>query len=90
MLQLTPPSCIVFTKYYIKLYDPLDEEVNVDFKCWIVQELKPSYIDKVAITPQVIQKQYKTGNYAEVWFKTASIFVSDAAISNQKYFTKND
>jgi hypothetical protein len=37
-----------------------------------------------------IQKQYKTGNYAEVWFKTASIFVSDAAISNQKYFTKND
>ena len=37
-----------------------------------------------------IQKQYKTGNYAEVWFKIASIFVSDAAISNQEYFTKND
>lgn len=37
-----------------------------------------------------IQKQYETGNYAEVWFKTASIFVSDDAISNQGYFTKND
>ena len=37
-----------------------------------------------------IQKQYADGNYAEVWFKTASIFVSDAAISNEGYFTKND
>ena len=37
-----------------------------------------------------IQKQYEDGNYAEVWFKTASIFVSDAAVSNEGYFTKND
>ena len=37
-----------------------------------------------------IQKQYETGNYAEVWFKTASISVSDAAVSNQGYFSKND
>jgi len=37
-----------------------------------------------------IQKQYGDGNYAEVWFKTASIFVSDAAVSNEGYFAKND
>ena len=37
-----------------------------------------------------IQKQYETGNYAEVWFKDASISVSDSAVSNQGYFTKND
>ena len=37
-----------------------------------------------------IQKQYETGNYAEVWFKAGSIFVSEDAISNQGYFTKND
>ena len=37
-----------------------------------------------------IQKQYKDGNYAEVWFKQANISVSDAAVSNQGYFTKND
>lgn len=37
-----------------------------------------------------IQKQYEDGNYAEVWFKTASIYVSDAAVSNEGYFTKND
>jgi len=37
-----------------------------------------------------IQKQYADGNYAEVWFKTANIIVSDNAISNEGYFTKND
>ncbi|NER15835.1 polysaccharide lyase family 7 protein [Spongiivirga citrea] len=37
-----------------------------------------------------IKKQYETGNYAEVWFKTASIYVNDAAVSNKGYFTKND
>jgi len=37
-----------------------------------------------------IQKQYTDGNYAEVWFKTASIFISEAAVSNEGYFTKND
>ncbi|MEQ9426647.1 MAG: polysaccharide lyase family 7 protein [Cyclobacteriaceae bacterium] len=37
-----------------------------------------------------ISKQYETGNYAEVWFKKASIYVSDDAISNAGYFLKND
>ncbi|MDO7136148.1 polysaccharide lyase family 7 protein [Algibacter lectus] len=37
-----------------------------------------------------IEKQYADGNYAEVWFKTASISVSDAAVTNEGYFIKND
>lgn len=37
-----------------------------------------------------IQKQYSDGNYAEVWFKSGDIFVSEDAISNQGYFTEND
>jgi len=37
-----------------------------------------------------VQKQYETGNYAEVWIKTSELFVSDDAISNEEYFTKND
>jgi len=37
-----------------------------------------------------IQKQYQDGNYAEVWFKNANITVSETAISNKGYFTKND
>lgn len=37
-----------------------------------------------------VQKQYADGNYAEVWFKSASIEVSDDVISNEGYFKKND
>ena len=37
-----------------------------------------------------IQKQYEDRNYAEVWFKTGSISISDSAVSNEGYFTEND
>ena len=37
-----------------------------------------------------VQAQYADGNYAEVWFKTAEITVSEDAYSNQGYFDKND
>ena len=37
-----------------------------------------------------VQKQYADGNYAEVWFKSASIFVNDDAYSNAGYFAAND
>jgi hypothetical protein len=37
-----------------------------------------------------LQKQYADGNYAEVWFKTANIEISDQAISNEGYFSAND
>ncbi len=37
-----------------------------------------------------IKKQYADGNYAEVWFKEASISISDNAVSNEGYFNKND
>ncbi len=37
-----------------------------------------------------IQKQYETGNYAEVWFKNASVEISEDAYSNEGYFAAND
>lgn len=37
-----------------------------------------------------IAKQYADGNYAEVWFKTGAITISDTAVSNKGYFLKND
>lgn len=37
-----------------------------------------------------LQKQYADGNYAEVWFKSADITISDDAISNAGYFEAND
>jgi len=43
---------------YVKLYEPLPENIVTDFKCWIVEELKPPYLDKVAITPNIPVKQF--------------------------------
>ena len=37
-----------------------------------------------------LKKQYADGNYAEVWFKSAQVEISEDAISNQGYFTAND
>ena len=37
-----------------------------------------------------ISKQYADGNYAEVWFKSATVTISPDAISNQAYFEVND
>ncbi|MDT0558941.1 polysaccharide lyase family 7 protein [Ichthyenterobacterium sp. W332] len=37
-----------------------------------------------------IKKQYSDGNYAEVWFKTANIEISEDAYSNEGYFEAND
>jgi len=37
-----------------------------------------------------LQKQYADGNYAEVWFKDADLFVSKDAYSNAGYFAAND
>ena len=37
-----------------------------------------------------LQKQYSDGNFAEVWFKSASIEISDESISNSGYFEAND
>jgi hypothetical protein len=53
-------------------------------------EVNPNWCSGADTYDGDIQKQYETGNYAEVWFKKASLFVSDKAISNQGYFEKND
>ncbi|MEM1121908.1 MAG: polysaccharide lyase family 7 protein, partial [Bacteroidota bacterium] len=37
-----------------------------------------------------LQKQYETGNYAEVWFKEASVDIPKDAYSNDGYFAAND
>ncbi len=37
-----------------------------------------------------IPKQYADGNFAEIWFKSGEIIVSEGAVSNEAYFIKND
>ncbi len=53
-------------------------------------EVNPNWCSGADTFGGDIQKQYETGNYAEVWFKSATLYVSDAAVSNEGYFIKND
>jgi len=53
-------NSVVMGEYiYVKLYEPLIDTIDVNFKCWVVQELKPAYIDKVSITPLLVPDSYK-------------------------------
>lgn len=52
-------NTVVIGEYvYIKLYEPLADIINPDFKCWIVEELKPTYLDKISINPTIPQKSF--------------------------------
>ena len=53
-------------------------------------DLNPNWCSGADTYDGDIKKQYETGNYAEVWFKSATIEVSQDAISNEGYFLKND
>lgn len=52
-------SVVIGDYVYVKLNEPLNENIDVDFKCWIVEELKPPYIDKVSIAPRSAQPKFK-------------------------------
>ena len=44
-------SVVIGEYLYVKLYEPLPSNISVDFKCWVVEELKPTYIDNISILP---------------------------------------
>ncbi len=41
-----------------KLAEPLSADIDTDFKCWIVEEQKDTYIDRVSISPGSTVKTY--------------------------------
>ena len=51
-------SVVIGEYVYIKLYEPLPTTINVNFKCWIVEELKSPYIDRVSITPAAVGTKF--------------------------------
>jgi|TARA_R110002012_G_scaffold52195_3_gene134132 hypothetical protein len=43
-------NSVVIDEYlYVKLYEPLPDTIENNFKCWVVEELKPTYIDTINI-----------------------------------------
>ena len=51
-------SVVVGEYLYVKLQDPLPEQFKEDFKCWVVEELKPAYLDRVNILTSGIEKTF--------------------------------
>ena len=69
-------TTVVGEYVYLKLYEPLSNDIDVDFKCWIAEELRPAYIDKVTILPKISEPQYnKLSNpnwYANAIYNTTT------------------
>ena len=65
LLNFSRNNCVLFVNsvvvgeyLYVKLAEPLSPDIDVDFKCWIVEEQKDTYIDRVSISPAEIQKEF--------------------------------
>lgn len=68
-------SVVVGDYVYVKLYEALPEDLEVNFKCWIVQEQKLPYIDNIFIQPEQLAKTFKTLSSAN-WQANADFNVS--------------
>ena len=56
-------SVVIGEYVYVKLYEPLADIFDINFKCWVVEELKPAYIDNVAfVLAAALSKSYKLAN----------------------------
>jgi hypothetical protein len=42
-------SVVIGEYLYVKLYEPLPESIEKNFRCWVVKELKPTYIDNINV-----------------------------------------
>lgn len=67
LLNFSRNNCVLFINsvvigeyVYVKLAEPLSADIDVDFKCWIVEEQKDTYIDRVSIIAKSFTKQYNT------------------------------
>ena len=53
-------SVVIGEYLYVKLYEPLPQNIAVDFRCWVVEEQKPAYIDTVDIASRGAIKTFKS------------------------------
>ena len=81
---------------YVKLYDPLPENIIESFKCWIVEEQKQPYVDTVSIFPFVTlnepnilsgpnwQANYSYNTSAETEYKTWTELLGSSLSTSQQ------
>jgi hypothetical protein len=65
LLNFNRNNCILFINsvvigeyLYVKLHDALPDDIGVDFKCWVVEEQKSAYIDRVTINELEEQQSF--------------------------------
>ena len=51
-------SVVIGEYLYIKLYEPLPEIFETNFRCWVVKELKPTYIDNINVESIIESKSF--------------------------------
>ena len=56
LLNFSRNNCVLFVNsvvigeyLYVKLYEALPESIETNFRCWVVKELKPTYIDNINV-----------------------------------------
>ena len=65
LLNFSRNNCVLFVNsvvigeyLYVKLAEPLSADINVNFKCWIVEEQKDTYIDRISIVTKSPERQF--------------------------------
>ncbi len=51
-------SVVIGEFLYVKLLNPLPEDIIKNFKCWVVCEKKLPYVDNLVIYPEAIQNEF--------------------------------
>ena len=89
-------SVVIGEYVYVKLLDPLPADIDIDYKCWIVEEQKDPYIDLVSISKQLVSKKINrlanpnwqaadsTGLSSETDFKTWTDLLGSSAQTSQQ------
>ena len=82
LLNFSRNQCVTFVNsvvlgeyLYVKLLDPLPDQYEVDFKCWVVEEQKPTYIDRISIKPFVPERQFRQLSNPN-WYANSSYNIS--------------
>jgi hypothetical protein len=65
LLNFSRNNCVLFVNsvvigeyLYVKLAEPLSADIDVNFKCWVVEEQKDTYIDRISIVTKSPERQF--------------------------------
>ena len=88
---------VVIGEYvYLKLYDPLPDNIEEKFKCWIVKEEKQPYVDNITIYANILenlpnilsspnwQANYSYDTSTETGFKTWTDLLGSSVATSQQ------